>query len=185
MTPKHLRLLHYICSSEPPFSLSIRAWRPDKAFSSIGRTTCCGCGCGVSAPIWLGGMFCSSIGTLSLVGISGLLTDSTFPDVASCMVLILSLIASSVPGLILLPRMSSAYESDLGFIRGFTSKEGMSGDGRDKEEGGGVDNGRLEGVLPAAAFFSTYKTEFKSSIHKQYTRASSCLSKLLGDLLQT
>ena len=113
---------------------------------------------------------------LSFVGISGLLTDSRLPDVASCMVLILSLIASSVPGLILLPRISSVYESDLGFIRGFTSKEGMSGDGRDKEEGGGVDNGRLEGVLPAAAFFSTYKTELKSSIHNKTPRACACRS---------
>lgn len=92
-----------------------------------------------------------SVDKFSFVGIIALLTGSE----ASCMVLILSLIASSVPGLMLLARMSSVYESDLGFIRGFTSKEGMSGDGRVKEEGGGVDNGRLEGVLPAAAFFST------------------------------
>lgn len=95
---------------------------------------------------------------LSFVGISGLFTDSRVPVEASCIVLILSLIASSVPGLMLLARMSSVYESDLGFIKGFASngdKEGISGDGRAREEGGGVDNGRLEGVLPAAAFFST------------------------------
>lgn len=96
-----------------------------------------------------------SIDMFSFVGISGLLTDSRVPDEASCMVLILSLIASSVPGLMLLARRSSVYESDLVCIRGFASKEGISGDGRAKEEGGGVDNGRLEGVLPAAAFFST------------------------------
>jgi len=65
--------------------------------------------------------------------------------------------------------MSSVYKSDLGFIKGFTSKEdkeGISGDGRAKDEGGGVDNGRLEGVLPAAAFFSTYRTDCKTSRQK-------------------
>ena len=90
----------YRGSRDPLFNLSIRAWSPDNAFSSIGSTPPCIVfsvpTCSDAWGIWLGGG--SPWFKLSFALVKCLPPDSVLPAAAAnCMLFILSLIASNVP----------------------------------------------------------------------------------------